>query len=66
IQFIGNSSVTGARMALLSGTAFEATRHIARRMTNLELSNYVPFMNEFIAALFLPHTDGKLFPSVRY
>ncbi|MBI2851754.1 MAG: DUF4445 domain-containing protein [Chloroflexi bacterium] len=66
IKFIGNSSVTGARMALLSGPAFEATRHIARRMTNIELSNYVPFMNEFIAALFLPHTDGKLFPSVHF
>jgi len=23
-------------------------------------------MNEFIAALFLPHTDAKLFPSVHY
>ncbi len=66
IRFIGNSSVTGARMAMLSSRAFDATRVIARRMTNIELSNYVPFMNEFIAALFLPHTDEKLFPTVRY
>lgn len=66
IRFIGNSSVMGARMVLLSSRAFEASRTIARRMTNIELSNYVPFMNEFIAALFLPHTDDKLFPSVRY
>lgn len=66
IKFIGNSSVTGARMALLSGPAFAATRDIARRMTNIELSNYAPFMNEFIAALFLPHTDGRLFPSVHF
>jgi len=53
-------------MALLSSRAFEATRSIARRMTNIELSTYVPFMNEFIAALFLPHTDNQLFPSVHY
>ncbi|MDP6221987.1 MAG: ASKHA domain-containing protein [Dehalococcoidales bacterium] len=66
IRFIGNSSVMGARMALLSSRAFEATRSIARRMTNIELSTYVPFMNEFIAALFLPHTDNQLFPSVHY
>ncbi len=66
IQFIGNSSVTGARVALLSGPAFEVAKGIAKRMTNIELSNYVPFMNEFIAALFLPHTDDKLFPSVHY
>lgn len=66
IRYIGNSSVTGARMVLLSSRAFEASRSIAKKMTNIELSNYVPFMNEFIAALFLPHTDDKLFPSVRY
>ena len=66
IQFIGNSSLTGARMALTSISAFENSLKIARRMTNVELSNYAPFMNEFIAALFLPHTDAKLFPSVHY
>jgi uncharacterized 2Fe-2S/4Fe-4S cluster protein (DUF4445 family) len=66
IQFIGNSSLTGARLALTSIPAFEDSLKIARRMTNLELSNYTPFMNEFIAALFLPHTDAKLFPSVKY
>jgi uncharacterized 2Fe-2S/4Fe-4S cluster protein (DUF4445 family) len=66
IQFIGNSSLTGARLALTSTDAFNASLEIARRMTNVELSNYAPFMNEFIAALFLPHTDSKLFPSVDY
>ena len=66
IQFIGNSSLTGARMSLTSIAAFEKSLKIARRMTNIELSNYVPFMHEFVAALFLPHTDAKLFPSVNY
>jgi len=66
IQFIGNSSLTGARMSLTSIPAFENSLKIARRMTNIELSNYAPFMNEFIAALFLPHTDAGLFPSVKY
>lgn len=66
IQFIGNSSIMGARMALLSGAAFDKAIDISRKMTNIELSNYPPFMNEFIAALFLPHTHGDLFPSVHY
>ena len=66
IIFIGNSSLTGARLSLTSINAFEHSLKIARRMTNIELSNYTPFMNEFIAALFLPHTDAKLFPSVHY
>ncbi|MBW2117957.1 MAG: DUF4445 domain-containing protein [Deltaproteobacteria bacterium] len=66
IQFIGNSSLTGARMCLLSEKAFENCTNIASSMTNIELSTYQPFTDDYIAALFLPHTDRKLFPSVEY
>jgi len=66
IKFVGNSSLMGARMALLSTHAFERTVKIASMMTNIELSTYLPFMDEYVAALFLPHTDRKLFPSVDY
>ena len=66
IRFIGNSSLTGARMALVSEAAFEKCLGISKSMTNIELTNYQPYMDEYIAALFLPHTDRKLFPSVDY
>jgi len=66
IKFIGNSSLTGARKCLLSEKALEKCFNISRSMTNIELSNYQPFMDEYIAALFLPHTNRKLFPSVEY
>jgi uncharacterized 2Fe-2S/4Fe-4S cluster protein (DUF4445 family) len=66
IQFVGNSSLMGARMALLSSHAHERTIQIAKGMTNIELSTYQPFMDEYVAAMFLPHTDRKLFPSVDY
>lgn len=65
IRFIGNSSLSGARLALTSETAFERCSTLAKSMTNIELSNYQPYMDEYIAALFLPHTDQKLFPSVK-
>jgi hypothetical protein len=39
---------------------------IARMMTNVELSNYQPFMDEYVAAIFLHHTYRRLFPSVDY
>ncbi len=64
IRFVGNSSLTGARMALLSEAAFERCLAIAKSMTNIELSNYQPYMDEYVAALFIPHTDRRLFPSV--
>ena len=34
-------------------------------MTYFELSVKPEFMNEFVAALFLPHTQMELFPTVR-
>ncbi|OGO19920.1 MAG: hypothetical protein A2144_12800 [Chloroflexi bacterium RBG_16_50_9] len=66
IQFIGNSSVMGARMAILSSVTFEKAISISKKMTNIELSAYRPFMDEFVAALFLPHTHSELFPSVKF
>ncbi len=64
-QFVGNSSVAGARIALVSNHAFEKAKTIAKKMTYFELSVNPEFMNEFIAALFLPHTHQELFPTVR-
>ncbi|MDP3051630.1 MAG: ATP-binding protein, partial [Eubacteriales bacterium] len=64
-RFVGNSSLGGARLALLSAadrTVIEAT---ARRVTYMELDETTPFMDEFMAAMFLPHTDIGLFPSVK-
>jgi uncharacterized 2Fe-2S/4Fe-4S cluster protein (DUF4445 family) len=64
-RFIGNSSLAGARIALLSNHAFQKAQEIAKRMTYFELSVNPDFLNEFIAALFLPHTNQNLFPSLR-
>jgi len=66
IRFIGNSSLMGARMCLLSTHSLERTAQIAKSTTNIELSTYQPFMDEYVAAMFLPHTDKRLFPSVDY
>ena len=35
-----------------------------RSMTNLELSHHPTFMNEFVAAMFFPHTESSVFPHV--
>jgi uncharacterized 2Fe-2S/4Fe-4S cluster protein (DUF4445 family) len=66
MRFVGNSSLMGARMCLLSTHTMERAVQIAKGTTNIELSNYQPFMDEYVAAMFLPHTDRKLFPSVDY
>jgi uncharacterized 2Fe-2S/4Fe-4S cluster protein (DUF4445 family) len=63
-RFLGNTSVRGAYMALLSRDARQQIADAARKMTYLELSADNAFYNEFTSALFLPHTDITKFPSV--
>lgn len=63
-SFIGNSSLKGARLAAVERGLFDRAKQIARSMTNVELSEDPTYMDNFVAALFLPHTRGELFPSV--
>jgi uncharacterized 2Fe-2S/4Fe-4S cluster protein (DUF4445 family) len=63
-HFLGNTSVRGAHMALLSRESRRAIADLAARMTYIELSADNAFYEAFTAALFLPHTDIRRFPSV--
>lgn len=63
--FIGNSSLLGARQILLSTQALHKAEEIAKKTTYFELSAEPQYMDEYVAALFFPHTDKTRFPSVR-
>ncbi|MBM3144624.1 MAG: DUF4445 domain-containing protein [Chloroflexi bacterium] len=63
-QFLGNTSVRGAYMALIDHNLRRRITEIAARMTYIELSANNTFYDAFMSALFLPHTDMKRFPSV--
>lgn len=60
-SYIGNSSLTGACAMLLSDEAVQKVFDIARNMTYIELSTEPKYMDELVAACFLPHTDSTLF-----
>ncbi len=62
-QYIGNSSLTGAYAMVISDEAAAKTAEVAANMTYLELSTYPGYMDSFVAACFIPHTDSWLFPS---
>ncbi len=62
-QYIGNSSLTGAYAMVMSDQAIEKCHEVAANMTYLELSTYPGYMDSFVAACFLPHTDSRLFPN---
>ena len=61
--YIGNSSLAGAYALTLSTAAEEKVQQLASNMTYLELSTEPRYMEEFVAACFLPHTNRELFPS---
>ncbi len=61
--YIGNSSLTGAYAMCVSDMAQEKCAEVAANMTYLELSTYPGYMDSFVAACFLPHTDSRLFPN---
>ncbi len=62
-QYIGNSSLTGAYAMVVSDEANAKCHEVGANMTYLELSTYPGYMDSFVAACFLPHTDRSLFPS---
>ena len=62
-QYIGNSSLAGAYALTLSNAAEKKVHELASNMTYMELSTEPRYMEEFVAACFLPHTSKELFPS---
>jgi len=62
--FVGNGSLLGARLSSFSTELIEAGKQVARLVTNIELSENAAFMENYTAAMFLPHTDARLFPTI--
>ncbi|MBC8317578.1 MAG: DUF4445 domain-containing protein [Desulfobulbaceae bacterium] len=63
--YLGNASLLGAQISLTDRVRFMERIKARALMTNMELSENSDFMNHYMAALFLPHTDMSLFPSVQ-
>ncbi|MBI5056459.1 MAG: DUF4445 domain-containing protein [Nitrospirae bacterium] len=64
-EYMGNTSVTGAYLCLLSRKLRSEAEEIAKKMTYLELSVSHSFMNEYVSGLFIPHTNIDAFPGVK-
>jgi uncharacterized 2Fe-2S/4Fe-4S cluster protein (DUF4445 family) len=64
-KYLGNSSIAGAYMALLSDDYRNEAREISNKLTYIDFSSNNQFMDEFTSALFLPHTNLNAFPSVK-
>jgi len=59
--FLGNTSVLGAYLTLVSEERREKMLELANKITYMDLSSEANYMDRYTGALFLPHTDRKLF-----
>ena len=64
-QFLGNTSIMGAYYGLLCDRLRHEAEEIAHKMTYIELSVSRSFMDEYMSALFLPHTNINAFPTIK-
>jgi len=65
VTFIGNGSLMGARMSSLTNRIRKDVVEVTKKMTNFELSDTPSYMDNYVAALFLPHTDINQFPKLK-
>jgi uncharacterized 2Fe-2S/4Fe-4S cluster protein (DUF4445 family) len=62
--YLGNSSLTGAYMVLVSRDYKKRMEEAASRMTYVDLGSESAYMDYYTASLFVPHTDASRFPSI--
>jgi uncharacterized 2Fe-2S/4Fe-4S cluster protein (DUF4445 family) len=65
VTYVGNGSLMGAKMSCLTNRIRKDVVEVTRKMTNFELSETNSFMDQYVAALFLPHTDINQFPKLK-
>jgi uncharacterized 2Fe-2S/4Fe-4S cluster protein (DUF4445 family) len=65
IKSVGNTALTGAKMALISRKARETAETLSKRVRYVELTVDPDFSSEFAGAMFIPHKDLSRFRSVK-
>ena len=65
VTYIGNGSLLGARMSALTNAIRRDVVEVTGRMTNFELSETPSYMNNYVAAMFIPHTEIEKFPRLK-
>ena len=63
IQYVGNTSLWGAKLAALSHDAYQTVRQLRKKTTYYDLMGCTDYVEQFQQAMFLPHTNIELFPS---
>jgi uncharacterized 2Fe-2S/4Fe-4S cluster protein (DUF4445 family) len=65
VTYLGNGSLLGARMSSLTNRIRKDVVEVTKKMTNFELSETPSYMDNYVAAMFIPHTDVNKFPRLK-
>ncbi len=65
VTYLGNGSLLGARMSSLTNRIRKDVVEVTKKMTNFELSETPSYMDHYVAAMFIPHTDVNTFPKLK-
>jgi len=65
ITFVGNGSLMGAKLSSLNNHIRKDVVEVTKKMTNFELSETTSYMDNYVASLFLPHTNLEHFPRLK-
>jgi len=65
VTYLGNGSLLGCRINSLTNSLRRDVAEVVNMMTNFELASTPSYMDHYMGALFLPHTELNYFPKVK-
>jgi uncharacterized 2Fe-2S/4Fe-4S cluster protein (DUF4445 family) len=65
VTYLGNGSLLGCKINSLTNALRRDVAKVVNMMTNFELASTPSYMDHYMGALFLPHTELNYFPKVK-
>jgi uncharacterized 2Fe-2S/4Fe-4S cluster protein (DUF4445 family) len=65
VTYLGNGSLLGCKINSLTNALRRDVGNVVNMMTNFELASTPSYMDHYMSALFLPHTQLNYFPKVK-
>ena len=65
VTYLGNGSLLGCKINSLTNALRRDVANVVNMMTNFELASTPSYMDHYMGALFLPHTELNYFPRVK-
>ncbi|MDD9303801.1 MAG: DUF4445 domain-containing protein [Desulfobacter sp.] len=65
VTYLGNGSLLGCKINCLTNSLRRNVTDVVNMMTNFELATTPSYMDHYMGALFMPHTELNYFPKIK-